>query len=149
MNGLINLSEGVSIAIRGLVVVAKEYPNRLNIKRLARELQASEAHLSKIFQQLSKAGIVKSVRGPAGGFELCEEMKEISFLDIFEIIEGRIKKTICPFSKRKCEENSCIYGVSLCSISQELNKAMGNVKLIDFLKNKKTNSLKKVVKKER
>ena len=49
MSNLVNLSEGVSLALRGLVIVAKEFPNRLNIKKLAKELQASEAHLSKIF----------------------------------------------------------------------------------------------------
>ena len=103
MSNLINLSEGVSLALRGLVIVAKEFPNRLNIKKLANELQASEAHLSKIFQQLSKASIVKSVRGPAGGFEMCSDVENISFLDIFETIEGKIKKTTCPFSKRECD----------------------------------------------
>ncbi len=134
MSNLVNLSEGVSLALRGLVIVAKEFPNRLNIKKLAKELQASEAHLSKIFQKLSKASIVKSVRGPAGGFELCEDVENITFLDIFETIEGKIKKTTCPFSKRECDAENCIYGVSLCSISQELNKAMDKVKLVDFFK---------------
>ena len=70
MSNLINISEAASLALHGLVLIAKNQPLRMNVKVLAEELNASQTHLAKVFQKLSKAGLVKSLRGPAGGFEL-------------------------------------------------------------------------------
>jgi Rrf2 family protein len=47
-------------------------------------------HLLKILQQLVRAQILSSERGPAGGFVLRKAPGEISLLDIVEAIDGPI-----------------------------------------------------------
>ncbi len=47
-------------------------------------------HLLKILQQLVRAQILSSERGPAGGFVLRKPAKEITLLEIVEAIEGPI-----------------------------------------------------------
>jgi Rrf2 family protein len=132
MNNLINMSEGTYLALHGLVLITKKSPERVNVKTLAKLLQSSEAHLAKVFQNLSKAGIVKSVRGPAGGFVLKHSPDDINFLDIFEIIEGKVVIEKCPFGKADCAFESCIFSSKLNRISQEIYDVYKNLKLADF-----------------
>src|SRR5512136_1014817 len=47
-------------------------------------------HLLKILQQLVRAQVLSSERGPAGGFVLRKPPHEISLLEIVEAIEGPI-----------------------------------------------------------
>ena len=129
---LLNMSEGAYLAMHSLALIAGKQPERLTVKHLAEELEASQAHLAKVFQKLGKAGLVKSVRGPAGGFILDKEADEISFLDIYEIIEGRVSKTDCPLGKGHCAFDSCILGNDFNRISNDLYDAYKNIKLSNF-----------------
>lgn len=45
-------------------------------------------YLAKIFQQLVKAGIVKSVRGRKRGYVFARAPEDISLLELFEVVEG-------------------------------------------------------------
>ena len=47
-----------------------------------------EKFLAKIFQSLSKAGIVRSHRGVRGGFTLAKDPAEIRVKDVLETIQG-------------------------------------------------------------
>lgn len=60
----------------------------IGIKELAKLNKLSETYLSKIFTKLRKAGIVRSVQGVKGGYELSKQAKDISFWDVVEAIEG-------------------------------------------------------------
>ena len=132
MNSLINISEGASLALHSLVLIAKNSPRRMNAKIIAEQLNASQAHLSKIFQKLSKANLVKSVRGPAGGFELYKPAEEISFLDIYEIIEGKVNLSACSLGKFHCAFATCIFNSELNRISADIYRTLKNMKLSDF-----------------
>lgn len=130
--GFINVSEGSYLAMHGLAMVAQRSPERLTIKTLAEKLHASQAHLAKIFQKLSKANIVKSLRGPTGGFVLNTPAKEISFLTIYEIIEGPVSTEACPLGKTHCPFTHCIYGDDFKRISSEIYETYQRIKLSDF-----------------
>jgi len=80
----------------------------LHLKEIANITGASENHLSKVFQRLSKHGFVKSIWGPKGGYYLAKPPDEITLLDIFETIEGKLEIKGCPFERVKCPFSSCI-----------------------------------------
>ncbi len=134
MSMLLNISEGSSLAMHGLALIANNSPNRLNVKYLAKELKASEAHLAKVFQQLSKSGIVKSLRGPSGGFVLNKSANKISLLEIHEIIDGKVDTETCPLGKNDCPFDNCnLYG-DLSSITNKTRDIFKNMKLSNFIK---------------
>lgn len=133
MNSLVNVSEGAFLALHGLAYIARHAQERISVKKLAEGLQASEAHLAKVFQKLSKADIVRSVRGPAGGFVLNREPSEISFLEIIEVIESKIRLNGCPFGKKECAFRNCILSNKLNEISQEIYDYYQNMKLTDLM----------------
>lgn len=61
-----------------------------------------EKFLAKIFQSLSRAGIVRSHRGVRGGFTLAQEAREITVKEVLEAIQG-------PYHLAKCitDESIC------------------------------------------
>ena len=60
----------------------------IGIKKIAQIHHLADAYLSKIFSKLQKAGIVKSISGVNGGYQLAKNPEEISFWDVLEAIEG-------------------------------------------------------------
>lgn len=129
---LVHVSEAASLALHSLVLIAKNQPMRMSVKVLAEELNASQAHLAKVFQKLSKAGLVNSVRGPAGGFELNKPADEITFLEIYEIIEGTVKLGGCPLDKSHCAFQTCIFSNELNRISADIYDTFRKIKLSAF-----------------
>lgn len=130
---LVNVSEGASLALHGMALIARRQPQRLSVKKLAEELHASQAHLAKVFQKLSKARLVKSVRGPAGGFQLNKPADQITFWDIFQVIDGDKELGGCPFGKEHCAFQTCIFSNELNRISQDIYETFKKMKLSDFV----------------
>lgn len=60
----------------------------IGIRDLAQFQGVSETYLSKIFTKLKKAGIVRSIPGVKGGYELAQKPENITFWDVVEAIEG-------------------------------------------------------------
>jgi len=131
---LLNISEGAYLAMHSLALIASKQPERLSVKNLAEELNASQAHLAKVFQKVSKAGLVTSVRGPAGGFILDKPAEDISFLDIYEIIEGKVNLGDCPLGKNRCSFNMCIFNNDFNRISRDIYNTYDKIKLSNFHK---------------
>lgn len=129
---LLNISEGSSLAMHSLALIAARKPERLTVKHLAEELKASQAHLAKVFQKLSKAGLVSSVRGPAGGFILDRDADEITFLDIYEIMEGKVSRSDCPLGRGYCAFDKCIFSNDFSRISADIYDTYQKIKLSDF-----------------
>jgi len=58
------------------------------LKDVAQAEGISEKYLSQIIIPLKAAGLVKSFRGPRGGYVLAKPKKMITMKDIVEILEG-------------------------------------------------------------
>ena len=82
-------SVGVEYAFHSLFYMV-ELPEHktLGIKQIAELNKLTETYLSKVFAKLRKTGIVRSVTGVKGGYELAKRAENISFWDIIEAIEG-------------------------------------------------------------
>ena len=67
-----------------------------------------EKFLAKIFQSLSRSGIVRSHRGVRGGFTLAREPQEITVRDVLESIQGPYHLLKCIAEPETCEKSdSC------------------------------------------
>ncbi len=57
-------------------------------KEIAQQEEIPAPFLAKILQELARKGILRSVKGPAGGFTLKKKASEIRLLDIVGAIDG-------------------------------------------------------------
>jgi Rrf2 family protein len=112
MSSFIHVSEAASLALHSTVLLAEAADSVLTTREMADTLGASEAHLSKVLQRLTRADLVESVRGPRGGFRLSREADRITLLEVWEAIEGRLETTRCLFGRptANCTRAGCILG---------------------------------------
>jgi Rrf2 family protein len=80
-------------AVRALVELAALTADNANARpvpadRLAENQQIAAPFLAGILGQLRLAGLVRSVRGPEGGYQLARPAKEITIADVIRAIDG-------------------------------------------------------------
>ena len=132
MNSILNLSEATLLALHAMAIIAKEGENLVNTKAIAKQINASENHLAKVLQRLNKAGLIKSIRGPQGGFILTKESNSISLLEVYEAIEGTFKLKKCLLHNDKCPFKNCILGTFHLDASKEFKNFFSSKFLSDF-----------------
>ena len=62
--------------------------------RVSKEYGIPLEYLLKIMQQLVRANVLKSKRGPRGGFSLARDPKDISMLQVIEAIDGPLTRPL-------------------------------------------------------
>ena len=122
MNGILNLSQGSIIALHAAMHLAKESGAPVTTEEAADTLKVSRAHLSKILQRLTKAGIAKAVRGPKGGYTLDKPLSEITLREVFEAIEGPMKFGRCLMDVPRCGKAGCMLGSMLDEVNKQVVK---------------------------
>src|SRR6202020_1415772 len=82
------LSARADYALRAAVELAAADGGHITAEQLARAQQIPGKFLEAILTQLRRAGLVRSQRGPDGGFWLARPAGEISLADIIRAIDG-------------------------------------------------------------
>lgn len=100
-----------------MLALARRAPGSVAmIDEVSREEDIPRSFLAKIFQSLSRAGLVHSVRGTGGGFRLAGRPEDISILAIIEAIEGPIALQRCLEDRPDCNH---LPGCALCGLFAE------------------------------
>ena len=131
MANILKFSDAVSLALHTVVLLAANGKRSMSTREIAAALHASEAHLSKVLQRLTRVGLVKSIRGPKGGFELTGDPDSTSLLAVYEAIEGQLEASDCLLGKRLCDGSSCIMGELLKSTNRHVREYLAQTVLSD------------------
>ena len=110
MPNILRISEAASLAMHTMVYLTCQKNELISTREIAKVLKASEAHLSKVLQRLARVGLVKSIRGPKGGFMLGKPAAKVTLLEVFETIEGPMESEVCLFGNSKCLGKDCLFG---------------------------------------
>ena len=128
MAHVIQFSEAAFIALHGMVIVAQS-DDLVNVVQISDKLKSSKHHVAKVMQRLVKDGFLHSHRGPTGGFVLKKEPKDISLLDLYESIEGKIDIGDCPLDNPVCPFNRCIFN----NVTRKLTEEFVNYMKVETL----------------
>jgi Rrf2 family protein len=82
------LSARADYALRAAIELAASREAHVTSDQLAKAQQIPAKFLEAILTQLRRAGLVRSQRGPDGGFWLARPADEISLADIIRAIDG-------------------------------------------------------------
>ena len=129
---MIKISEAASLALHTMVYLSSETGRLVSAKEIAGELNVSEAHLAKVLQRLARCGLLRSVRGPKGGFALSGKYNELTLLEIYESIEGPLDKVSCFRTTRACSGDHCIFGGLLGDINKQVRVYLEDTRLPDL-----------------
>lgn len=107
------------------------------IQDISKRQQISPRYLEQIFQNLKRAGLLKSKRGPLGGYVLVGKPEEITVLDILNATEQDVLLVDCAGltpkkSRRKAEcpfEGKCVTQTVWSEANTMLNTLFGGMTL--------------------
>jgi Rrf2 family transcriptional regulator, iron-sulfur cluster assembly transcription factor len=127
----VRLTRGTDYGARGVIYLAKQPANAVAlVGDIAREEGVPESYLAKIFQDLTKGGILRSHRGAKGGFSLARPAHEITLRQVIESVEGPIALSRCldPFESCDRLESCALYPI-LQQAQEQLLGLFGNTTL--------------------
>jgi Rrf2 family protein len=108
------ITRAAEYAIRGVLYLSSRPKGSICLlSEISERQQIPPSFLSKIFQNLARAGLVTSSRGSGGGFMLAKEPHQITLLDVLEAIEGQMQLNVCLNNGASCENvpRCAVHGV--------------------------------------
>jgi Rrf2 family iron-sulfur cluster assembly transcriptional regulator len=101
------ITRATDYAVRVMIFMATCPPKtRMAVTDIARGIEAPGSFVSKILQQLVQRGMVTSHRGAGGGFELAVDPRNVSLLDVVEMVEGPLQVNLCLRADGSCSRKS-------------------------------------------
>lgn len=100
------LSTRARYALRAMVDLAMHYEVQpVPRKDIARRQELSQHYIEQLFIRLKKAGLIKAVRGPGGGYTLTASPEEIKVGMVIEAVEEVRAPVPCllPESPQECD----------------------------------------------
>lgn len=133
---MFKISKMADYAVVVLAEVARQPGALMSAALIAGNTSVSEPTVAKVLKMLSRAELVLSVRGAAGGYRLAREAVRISVVDIIEAVEGPIALTACvDGAEPDCALGACC-GVRgrWDSVNLALRSALEGVMLTDMMR---------------
>ena len=107
----------------------------LTLAAIAERQQISRPYLEQLFARLRREGLVRSVRGPGGGYRLARPAAELSVADVVAAVDEPLRATRC-----KGDGPGCMTGGARClthdlwvETGRQLHSYLAGVSLADVL----------------
>ena len=104
------LSKSSKYAIRAVIFLAinSDENNKLSPIEIAQAIEIPAPFIAKILQELTKRGLITSLKGRGGGFYLTKKNKKNSLISIVDSIDGVDKFQDCMLGLPVCSDiNPC------------------------------------------
>ena len=133
------ISTKTRYGLRALIHIAEETANDedklVRIKEISENQKLSVQYLEQILFKLKKSGIIVGKRGPNGGYRLNKEPKDISILEIFNILETDIKVVMCDKHNKNCVRTDCRTLYLWDKLDNALSSILKETTLEELMKN--------------
>jgi len=131
-------------ALQAVMFLAlKEEGQRTSIRELTEKFQIPYHFLAKILQDLTYKGLLKSQKGPTGGFALAKSAKEITLFDIIDAIDGSGFTQNCILGFPECGgKNPCAVHEKWGSMREELRLMLASKNVAQMAKEMKKSEYK-------
>ncbi len=101
-------SKACEYAIRAMTHLARHSDRLCLAREVSTQEEIPQYFLSKILQNLARDGLLKSMKGPGGGFQLMKPAGEITLYDIKAAVDGVADLTECAVGLGCCtDETPC------------------------------------------
>ena len=91
-------------------------------------------YLEQILGNLRRAGLVSTVRGAQGGYQIATSPEETSLRDIIDAVEGPIELSVCTSAENSCQKaGTCPVRWVWQRVTDSINQELEKIKLSDML----------------
>lgn len=131
-------SKACEYGIRAMLYIARTSKEgiRVGIKEISKAIDSPEPFMAKILQDLSRKGLVLSIKGPNGGFYMNGAHLKISLAEIVTAIDGDQLFNGCGLGLKACNERKpCPIHHEFKSIRTNLKTMLQSTALEDLTEN--------------
>jgi len=126
-------------ALRAALALAEKGKNgeMVSISSLSEAEDISSIFLEQIFFKLKKAKIVKSVRGPGGGFSFNRPLNSLTVKEILDAAGEEMHMKLCNKDDKKCDRMSdCISHKVFAAATNKINDYLDSLTIQKVLESK-------------
>lgn len=106
----------------------------IRIKEIAHRQNISDKYLEQIISVLNKAGYVRSVRGPQGGYLLARKPEEYTVGMILRLTEGSMSPVDCFDEEESCPRmEDCATSIVWKRLNDAISDVIDNITLSDLV----------------
>lgn len=110
----------------------------VSVREISGNQEITPQYVEQIMVKLRKAGLIESIRGPAGGYRLLKEAASITTGDIIRPLEGHVGLIFCVdplISKKKCHRSStCATKLLWKKVGEKIAEVLDTTTLDDLVK---------------
>src|SRR2546426_7902036 len=101
---IMQVSRKIDYALRAVIHLANEETSdrACSVTEIAAQERIPRQFLEKIVRELIHKGLVRSRRGPHGGYVLARPADQVTFRDVIEAVEGAISLNVCVGEHPDC-----------------------------------------------
>ena len=130
------ISRTARYALRAVLFIAEhEGEGFVSVREMTEELDVPQNYLSKTLHRLAGAGVLRSVRGPRGGFRLVAPPAELRLERILEAVdplEGTDKR--CLLGRAECSvEEPCAAHGRWCHVRETVEAFFSETTVADLI----------------
>lgn len=130
-------SKACEYGIKASIYIARESigGNRVNLKQISNSINSPEAYTAKILQQLVRNGVINSVKGKMGGFEMDPtSLQELKLVNIIKAIDGDGLYHSCILGLAECDpKRPCALHKRIFMVRKDLQKMLEVTSMNDLI----------------
>ncbi len=118
-------------AMLDLSINANDGP--VNLNDISQRQDISLSYLEQLFSKLRKQDLVKSVRGPGGGYQLSRDENDIHMAEIIDAVSESLDTTKCQGSGDCQKGSTCLTHHLWQDLSEQIYGYLSNISLADLI----------------
>ena len=128
-------------AITAVIDLANNSESSVSLKDISDRQSISLSYLEQLFCKLKNYGIVRSQRGPGGGYMLNKKANDISLYEIVVAVEENIDQTQCGGSLNCQKDKPCSTHHVWTGLNTIITNYMKNITIGDVVNNNEVHNL--------
>lgn len=105
----------------------------VTLTEIAARQTISLSYLEQLFARLRRAGMVKGVRGPGGGYKLCRKANDINIAEIIAAVDEPLDSTKCGGEANCQKDKACLTHNLWMGLSEQIRDYLEGISLADLL----------------
>jgi len=126
-----------------LDLASKESNKPVTLDMISQRQNISLSYLEQLFAKLRKASLVKSIRGPGGGYLLKISPEEITLTQIIEAVDENIDLRRCQGLKNCLRGKQCLSHHLWCEVSDQIRNFLSTRNLQQVIDDYNANEAKR------
>lgn len=140
-------SKSFGYSVRGILYLALQQEGKKYVQseEIANALGIPRHFMGKILKGLAREGILKSNKGPSGGFALNENTLNVPLMRLVLVTRGLPDLNKCALQIKTCDKsNPCAIHDQVSAIRNEMKSMLSGIKVIDLLSKGQENLMKMI-----